>query len=391
MELNELQQKAYDLCLADKPRVVAILGNAGSGKSFLISELAKVLKDCFITATTNKAKSLLESKIGKKCYTTHSIAGFVMTRSGISEYLSQVREPLVSDIIIIDEFSMLTQNVLNAILNAPYRKIILVGDLSQLPAIGIKASIPSNASVITLIENMRQVDNPEVQEWLESLRHSIASRKLYKLSENLPNGIIAYDDHKAFCIAYLASNRHKRILAYSNKVVDNYNANINKAKFNIGDMLVIDKPLGNARNGDIVEITSLDEYPDYYSMLVCFEYNTYSIKVYKTKSALEKHLSKYKTPEAYWQEMDTIYHPKQIYASTVHKAQGMTIEEVFVDVRDIYQQLFRVPSKYNHYNKPISLEEYLRLIYVAISRMSYKAHLFIGEKRDYKILKKGLK
>ena len=89
--------------------------------------------------------------------------------------------------------------------------------------------------------------------------------------------------------------------------------------------------------------------------------------------------------------MDTIYHPKQIYASTVHKAQGMTIEEVFIDVRDIYQQLFRVPSKYNHYNKPISLEEYLRLIYVAISRMSYKAHLFIGEKRDYKTLKKGLK
>ncbi len=64
-----------------------------------------------------------------------------MTRNGISEYLSQVREPLVSDVIIIDEFSMLTQNVLNAILNAPYRKIILVGDLSQLPAIGIKTSI----------------------------------------------------------------------------------------------------------------------------------------------------------------------------------------------------------------------------------------------------------
>ena len=391
MELNKLQQEAYNLCLTDKPRVVAILGNAGSGKSFLISELTKVLKDCFITATTNKAKTLLESKIGKKCYTTHSIAGFVMTRNGISEYLSQVREPLVSKVIIIDEFSMLTQNVLNAILNAPYRKIILVGDLSQLPAIGIKASIPNNASVITLTENMRQVDNPEVQEWLESLRHSIASRKLYKLSENLPRGIIAYDDHKAFCIAYLTSNRHKRILAYSNKVVDSYNANINQVKFSVGDMLVIDKPLGNARNGDIVEIISLDEFPDYYSMLVSFEYNTYPIKVYKTKTALEAHMQQYKTPEEYWQEMDTIYHPKQIYASTVHKAQGMTIEEVFVDVRDIYQQLFRVPSKYNHYNKPISLEEYLRLIYVAISRMSYKAHLFIGEKRDYKILKKGLK
>ena len=80
-------------------------------------------------------------------------------------------------------------------------------------------------------------------------------------------------------------------------------------------------------------------------------------------------------------------HPKHIYASTIHKAQGMTLDEVFIDATDVFKQLTRKPTKYNNYNRPISIEEFLKLMYVAISRMRYKAHLYVGETRNYKYLK----
>lgn len=92
-------------------------------------------------------------------------------------------------------------------------------------------------------------------------------------------------------------------------------------------------------------------------------------------------------PDSYWQVSDQYMHPKHIYASTIHKAQGMTLDEVFIDATDVFKQLTRKPTKYNNYNRPISIEEFLKLMYVAISRMRYKAHLYVGETRNYKYLK----
>ena len=46
-------------------------------------------------------------------------------------------------------------------------------------------------------------------------------------------------------------------------------------------------------------------------------------------------------------------------------------------------------DSYNNYNKPISVQDCMKLLYVAPSRMRIKAHLYVGKKRDYKILKKG--
>lgn len=397
MILNAKQQEAFDEVLYGDNRIVAILGKAGSGKTTVVSQICKAYKgDILVSATTHKAKSILEKLLGFTCYTTHSIAGFNLIRNGLDEYFSPVREPVTSDLLVIDEFSMLTENVLKVLLNGSYKKIVLVGDEAQLPAIGIKAKIPLEAKIITLSQNMRQGENEELREYLEGLREHIASKRMFSLSKAKPISYIKlYDSHKEFCNAYNNCSNAKRILAYSNRVVDSYNLNINnKVKYQIGDLLVLDKPIGSLRNGDTVEITDFTEYDDRYEINIYHsdKMELANITVFKTKSAEEKYLNYFieiKDIEEYWKQKELILHPKHIYATTIHKAQGITIDEVFIDVRDIYAQLFRKPSRYNNYNKPISIDEYLKLLYVAISRMRYKAHLFIGEKRDYKYLKKG--
>ena len=224
----------------------------------------------------------------------------------------------------------------------------------------------------------------------EKLRTSVKTKKLPEFKQDLPDNITMYEDHKEFCKAYKACEASKRILAYSNRVIDSYNNNITgKQRYKQGDLLVLDKPLGRAKNGDVVEVITAGEYEDRFVVRVSFDGNQYGFYVMKSKTLEEKFLNKAleNGQEYYWNTVDSIYHPKHIYASTIHKAQGQTIDEVFIDARDIAAQLDRKPTKYNRYNGPISNEEFLKLFYVAVSRMRVKAHIFIGEKRDYKSLK----
>ena len=175
-------------------------------------------------------------------------------------------------------------------------------------------------------------------------------------------------------------------------MMDSYELNINQGeKCSNGDLRIVDKPLGNIRNGDMVEVIAVEDCGEYYKLAVINE-EVYTIVVFKTKTAESKMLRESLAEgdnSQYWKIRDLIYHPKHIFASTIHKAQGQSIDEVFIDVSDILAQMARRPSQYNNYNKPISVQDCMKLLYVALSRMRIKAHLYVGKKRDYKILKKG--
>lgn len=395
--LNDKQQEIYNEVLNSDKKIFMLTGSAGTGKSFVLGEIAKDYPgEVLVTATTNKAKALLANNTGLATYTTHSALGFRMTRNGLSEYLSDVNEPRYADLLIIDEYSMLPQSVWKKALDTGYSKILLVGDDKQLPAIGLKATIEPEISV-TLTQQMRQENNTSLASFLEEMRKAIEAKRYIDITKNpLIEGIELYDNHRDFCNAYLACSANKRILAYSNRVIDSYNLNIKQgSRFDVGDLLVLDKPLGKAKNGDIVEILSVNKKHDYYELVTSLDGTVLpTFMVFKTKSAEEKILKSTVTDNPVealeiWNLKDKIMHPKHLYASTIHKAQGQSIDEVFIDVNDIYAQMCRKPSRFNNYNKPISVQDYMKLLYVAISRMKTKAHLFIGSKRDYKILKKG--
>ena len=389
MNLNKKQQEIYDLVISKKHKVVLLEGKAGTGKSYVLSKIATAYNgDVLVTATTNKAKNLLAQAIGITTYTTHSALGFTMLRKGTTEYLADINEPMNADLLIIDEASMLPSEVYHKALMAGYEQILLVGDSSQLLSIGMKANIVPEASV-TLSEQMRQSSSPRLDAYLDNIRQGIFTKKSHNLLVDVPEEIIFYEKFKDFAKAYINCTKEKRILAYSNRCVDSYNASINGTKFKLGDQLVLDKPLGKFKNSDTVEIISIDEDSKVYSVTLALDKYKESAYIFKTKGLEEDFLDEVLKhyPDKYWAYKDKIIHPKHIYASTVHKAQGSSIDEVFIDLTDIQAQTTKKPSVYNNYNQPMSISEYLRLVYVAISRMRYKAHIYIGDKRDYKCFK----
>lgn len=389
MTLTQEQQKAYEDIVNSTDKVIVLLGLAGSGKSTLVSYLANNYNGkVALTATTNKAKTLLENKTNKPATTIHSFCGFLMTKNNKTMKLSKVIDSNSSDLIIVDEVSMLTNDVFKELLKCDVKKILLVGDLLQLPAIGDSVDL-SKYKTIYLTKNIRQ-ENSEVSAFMELLRNSVSKKRAIRFSEEeLPKDIIVYESHKEFCKTYKECKNQKRILAYSNKVVDSYNLNINSGiAFKVGDLLVLDKPLNRyAKNGDIVEVKQVLENEDRFMLVVSFKNYSDTIMVFKSKTKENEFFSQLGDDnDLFWYYKDLTFSPKLIYASTIHKAQGDTIDEVFVDLRDIYSQLQRRPTQFNNYNQPISVDEYLKLVYVAISRMRLKAHIFIGEKRNYKEL-----
>ena len=388
--LNDKQQEIVDAVLNSDKRVFMLNGAAGTGKSYTL----KTIMDSYpgtilLTATTNKAKDLLTSSTGKECITTHNALGFKMVRNGIEEYLCRVKDPMESELLIIDEYSMLPKSLWDTALNSNFKKILLVGDEAQLPAIGLRANITPEVKV-TLTKQMRQVNNKKLEEFMGNLREAIDSKRYIDLAKsNLPKQIQLYSQHKIFCKSYLECKTDKRILAYSNNTVDSYNNNINfkNGKYNIGDLLVLNKPLGHLTNGSIVEVKAVKEFDKYFELLVDTIVDSRVIKVFKTKSAKEEYLDFKDSLDEYWKRVDEVYEPKHLYDCTIHKYQGQSIDSVFIDLTDIHSALTRKPTRYNNFNKPISVQDYMKLIYVAISRMRKGAHIFIGDKRDYKKLR----
>ena len=388
--LNQMQQEIVNAVLKGDKRIYMLNGAAGTGKSFTLKYIIDSYPgSILLTATTNKAKDLLTSSTKTECITTHNALGFKMIRNGLEEYLCKVRDPLEADLLIIDEYSMMPKALWDSAINGEYKKILLVGDEAQLPAIGLRADITPEVK-ITLTQQMRQSSNEKLETFMSSLREAIDTKRYIDISTiSLPSNIHLYDKHKDFCKAYIDCKDDKRILAYSNRVVDSYNSNINfkKGKYSVGDLLILNKPLGHLTNGSIVEVVEVIEYDKYFELEVDLISITKKIKVFKTLAAEYGYIDPSINPDEYWRRVDEVYKPKHLYSCTIHKSQGQSIKSVFIDLTDIKSALTRRPTRFNNYNKPISVQDYMKLLYVAISRMQKEAHIFIGDKRDYQRLR----
>lgn len=385
--MNEEQLKVFEEVINGNNRVVLTTGEAGTGKSFLIQKIVETLKetkDILVTATTNKAKNNLQETLNLQCFTTQSALGFLLLPKGRSQVLSDVREAKEADIIIIDEVSMIQPNVYKKLLKSKYKKILLFGDFAQLEPVGEKTTFNLlDFKTFKLTKQMRQ-ENKQLTSKLQEVRKTISTKCLIDI-HNLDNErIVLTKDHSEFCEIYKQTiDGTKKILAYKNATIDAYNNNINNGiKFKLEDNIILDKPLYPFLTGDTVTITDIEEKDTLFKLQIN---NSAYIYVYKTKK-LEAEILDKTDEENYWNLKNKIFNPKLEYASTIHKAQGMNIDYVFIDITDIYSQLTKRITRFSP-SKPLSVEEYNRLVYVALSRVKKKIFLFIGEKRNYKKLR----
>ncbi len=138
IELDEMQKKAVRM--AAENGLLVLTGGPGTGKTMTINALIQYFEmeglDLFLAAPTGRAAKRMSEMTGYEAKTIHRM--LELGGDEHSGFQKNEENPLETDVIIIDEMSMVDIHLMYALLKAvlPGTRLILVGDANQLPSVG---------------------------------------------------------------------------------------------------------------------------------------------------------------------------------------------------------------------------------------------------------------
>lgn len=127
---DQQREFLYDI---NKTNLMFLIGNAGSGKSFLQKVVINIAEELNLSyallAPTGKASRVLKNYTGREAYTIHKKIGF----GGFEEV-----DSIPEDIILVDEASMADINIATKLMSVVRdgRLVIFIGDDAQIPSVG---------------------------------------------------------------------------------------------------------------------------------------------------------------------------------------------------------------------------------------------------------------
>ncbi len=175
LELDELQMSA--VLESVKHGLFILSGGPGTGKTTTINTIIRYFEseglDIMLAAPTGRAAKRMTEATGYEARTIHrmlELNGALSDDDNRSVRFERNEEnPLEADVIIIDEMSMVDLTVFQALLKAvsPGTRLILVGDVDQLPSVGagqiLRDLIESGAfPTVTLKKIFRQAGESDI-------------------------------------------------------------------------------------------------------------------------------------------------------------------------------------------------------------------------------------
>lgn len=174
IELDEMQRTA--VIEAARNGLLVITGGPGTGKTTTINAIIRFFEaegmDLLLAAPTGRAAKRMTETTGYEARTIHRLLEISKMSGDIDNKLVFERNegnPLETDVIIIDEMSMVDIGLMHALLRAITvgTRLILVGDINQLPSVGpgnvLKDIINSHHfNIVMLTKIFRQATESDI-------------------------------------------------------------------------------------------------------------------------------------------------------------------------------------------------------------------------------------
>jgi ATP-dependent exoDNAse (exonuclease V) alpha subunit len=423
-------------------------GYAGTGKTTIISTLIKVIKNygykSVLLAPTGRAAKVMSGYAEKVALTIHKKI-YKQTSDSFSGNLTFQRQKNYHDntLFIVDEASMITDeadfgsrsllaDLIDFVFENPGNKLMLVGDVAQLPPVGRELSpaldreyLEKNFYMSVFQEELKDVMRQDEQSGIlynaTELRNQLAEkepsvkittksfRDMFRMTgDKLEEGLrYAYDKF---------GQENTIILTRSNKAAVQYNEyirrmiNFSEDELDAGDRLMVvrnnynvldeDSPAGFIANGDFVELlkirktqdihgfrfadvtlrlTDYDKQPEFDAKIILdtLHASSPSLSSEDNRKLYDSVQQDYLDIKSKKERMEALrkdpflnaLQVKFAYALTCHKAQGGQWSTVFID------QGYLPEEQVNN--------EFIRWLYTAITRatdevflMNFHAHFY---------------
>ena len=430
-----------DFLLDDQQENPALIikGYAGTGKTTMISAVVKMLPffdfKYVLMAPTGRAAKVMSGYAKRTAFTIHKKIFQHKAVPGGGLKFARQKNYHKRTVFIVDEASMLSDQaglgakgllseLVQYVFEKPENRLLLVGDVAQLPPVGsfespalrddyLQSHFKNATTVIELTEVMRQAEASGILYNATALRKQLSLEKIdlrfntsgfkdiFRMSgERLEDGLrYAYDKYGV---------DNTVVVCRSNKHAVQYNQYVRRTllyredELEAGDFLMVvrnnyfflpeNAPAGFLANGDFVEVLKIISFEEFYGL----RYATLELRLldypdqlpFEAKVILdtlhthgpalseEAYQKLYEQVEADYQDLATKTERRQAikkdaylnalqvkfaYALTCHKSQGGQWDAVFVDQGYLKGDMVD--------------KDYLRWLYTAVTRATKELFL----------------